>query len=59
MTYIYIVETRGSDYYDQLEFYHAYANEADAKLKAATLEAMVEDGDSIYDEVTVSRVILH
>lgn len=65
MTHIYVVEARGTDYYDDLVFHSAYANEADAELKAATLRAMVEDedacfaGDPVYDEVTVSKVILH
>ncbi len=65
MTHVYIVEARGSDYYDDLVFHSAYANEADAELRAATLRAMVEEedsvfaGEAIYPEVSVSKVKLH
>jgi hypothetical protein len=51
LTYIYIVEARGSGYYDKLEFYSAHANEADARLRADQIL-------KAYEEVTVTKVTL-
>ena len=63
---VYVIEVRGTDYYDRLEFHSVYADRQTAEFKAAELRCLVEDnddpcddGESVYDLVVVSEVTLN
>jgi hypothetical protein len=63
MTKVYLIEVRGNDYYDQLEFFGVYADKFRAESVALELRCKVEDNDDpcddgelFYEEVIVSEV---
>jgi len=60
---VYLIEVRGTDYYDQLEFFGVYADKFRAESVALELRCKVEDngypcddGELFYEEVIVSEV---
>lgn len=60
---VYLIEVRGNDYYDQLEFFGVYADKFRAESVALELRCKVEDNDDpcddgelFYEEVIVSAV---
>jgi len=60
---VYLIEVRGNDYYDQLEFFGVYADKFRAESVALELRCKVEDNDDpcddgelFYEEVIVSEV---
>ena len=54
---VYLIEVRGNDYYDQLEFFGVYADKFRAESVALELRCKVEDnGKLFYEEVIVSEV---
>jgi hypothetical protein len=60
MTKVYLVEVRGNDYYDRLEFFGVYADREAAEARAAELWTRRyednEEGELLYEEVIVSEV---
>ena len=63
---VYLIEVRGTDYYDQLEFFGVYADKAKAESVASELRCRIvenddpcDDGELLYDEVIVSEVPLN
>ncbi len=65
-TKVYVIEVRGNDYYDQLEFFGVYADKFKAEHVANELRCKVEDNDDacedgelLYEEVVVSEVTLN
>ena len=57
---VYLIEVRGNDYYDQLEFFGVYADREAAEARAAELRSRrledSEESDLLYEEVIVSEV---